>query len=131
MFTLYVICDIIFMIEVDEMENKVFAERIKKLRIEKKLTQQELGNNFGLTSTGVSYWESGKAIPSMDMINKLSDFFGVTIDYLIGKSKIDENDEGMILFRKAEQVNENDKKKMYNIINSTIDAFLNNNNNND
>lgn len=131
MFTLYVICDIIFMIEVDEMENKVFAERIKKLRIEKKLTQQELGNKFGLTSTGVSYWESGKAIPSMDMINKLSDFFGVTIDYLIGKSKIDENDEGMILFRKAEQVNENDKKKMYNIINSTIDAFLNNNNNND
>lgn len=131
MFTLYVICDIIFMIEVDEMENKVFAERIKKLRIEKKLTQQELGNKFGLTSTGVSYWESGKAIPSMDMINKLSDFFGVTIDYLIGKRKIDENDEGMILFRKAEQVNENDKKKMYNIINSTIDAFLNNNNNND
>lgn len=131
MFTLYVICDIIFMIEVDEMENKVFAERIKKLRIEKKLTQQELGNKFGLTSTGVSYWESGKANPSMDMINKLSDFFGVTIDYLIGKSKIDENDEGMILFRKAEQVNENDKKKMYNIINSTIDAFLNNNNNND
>lgn len=131
MFTLYVICDIIFMIEVDEMENKVFAERIKKLRIEKKLTQQELGNKFGLTSTGVSYWESGKAIPSMDMINKLSDFFCVTIDYLIGKSKIDENDEGMILFRKAEQVNENDKKKMYNIINSTIDAFLNNNNNND
>ena len=37
------------------MDNKVFAERIKKLRIEKKLTQQELGNKFGLTSTGVSY----------------------------------------------------------------------------
>ena len=106
------------------MDNKVFAERIKKLRIEKKLTQQELGNKFGLTS-------SGKAIPNMDMINKLSDFFGVTIDFLIGKNKIDENDEGMILFRKAEQVNPNEKKKMYDIINSTIDAFLNNNNNND
>lgn len=113
------------------MDNKVFAERIKKLRIEKKLTQQELGNKFGLTSTGVSYWESGKAIPNMDMINKLSDFFGVTIDFLIGKNKIDENDEGMILFRKAEQVNPNEKKKMYDIINSTIDVFLNNNNNND
>lgn len=37
----------------------------------------------------------------------------------------------MILFRKAEQVNPNEKKKMYDIINSTIDAFLNNNNNND
>lgn len=113
------------------MENKVFAERIKKLRIEKKMTQQELGSKFGLTSTGVSYWESGKAIPNMEMMNKLSDFFGVTIDYLIGKNELDENDEGMILFRKAEKVNESDKQKMYNIINSTIDAFLNNNNDDD
>lgn len=117
--------------KVDEMENKLFAERVKKLRIEKKMTQQELGNVFGLTSTGVSYWESGKAIPNMEMMNKLSNFFGVTIDYLIGKDDIDENNEGMILFRKAEQVNESDKKKMYNIINSTIDAFLNNSNTND
>lgn len=124
------ICDIISIIEVDEMENKVFAERIKKLRIEKKLTQQELGNKFGLTSTGVSYWESGKAIPSMEMINKLSDFFGVTIDYLIGKNELDEKNEGMILFRKAEQVNEKDKEKMYTIISNTIDVFLNNNDNN-
>ena len=113
------------------MENKLFAERVKKLRIEKKMTQQELGNVFGLTSTGVSYWESGKAIPNREMMNKLSNFFGVTIDYLIGKDDIDENNEGMILFRKAEQVNESDKKKMYNIINSTIDAFLNNSNTND
>ncbi len=111
------------------MDNKVFAERIRDLRIAKRMTQQELGNKFGLTSTGISYWESGKAIPNMEMMNKLSDFFGVTIDYLIGKNKIDENNEGMILFRKAEQVNENDKKKMYDIINSTIDVFLNNNNN--
>ena len=66
------------------MENKVFAERIKDLRIKNKLTQQELGSKFGLTSTGVSYWESGKAIPNIEMMNKLSDFFGVTIDYLIG-----------------------------------------------
>ena len=115
----------------ERMENKVFAERIKKLRIEKKMTQQELGSKFGLTSTGVSYWESGKAIPNMEMMNKLSDFFGVTIDYLIGKNEIDENDEGMILFRKAEKVNESDKQKMYNIINSTIEAFLNNNNDNE
>lgn len=113
------------------MENKVFSERIKKLRIEKKMTQQELGNIFGLTSTGISYWESGKAIPNMEIINKLSDFFGVTIDYLIGKNEIDENNEGMILFRRAEQVNENDKKKMYDIINSTIDVFLNNNSSDD
>lgn len=113
------------------MENKVFAERIRGLRIKNKLTQQELGNKFNVTSTGVSYWESGKAIPSMEVINKLSDFFGVSIDYLIGKSDFDEGTEGMMLFRKAEQVNDNDKKKMYDIISSTIDAFLDKNEDNE
>ena len=37
----------------------------------------------------------------------------------------------MILFRKAEQVNEKDRKKMYDIISSTIDAFLDNNKKNE
>lgn len=95
------------------------------------MTQQELGNIVGLTSTGISYWENGKAIPSIDIMNKLSNYFGVTIDFLMGKDSIEENNEGMILFRKAEQVNENDKKKMYDIINSTIDAFLNNSSENE
>lgn len=106
------------------MENKEFKDRIKKLRIDKKMTQQELGNIFGLTSTGISYWESGKAIPNMEMMTKISNFFDVTIDYLMGNTELNEEDEGMILFRKAEKVNNEDKKKMYDIINSTIDAFL-------
>ena len=96
------------------MENKLFAERIKNLRIEKKLTQQELGNIVGLTSTGVPYWESGKAVPNFETMTKLSNYFGVSIDYLTGKAELD--NKGIILFRKAEQVNKEDREKMYNII---------------
>jgi len=113
------------------MDNKLFANRIKKLRIEHNMTQQELGKIVGLTTTGISYWESGKAIPNMEIMSKLSNYFGVTIDFLIGKETLDEYNEGMILFRKAEQVKDSDKKKMYNIINSTIEVFLNNNDKND
>ena len=109
------------------MENNLFAKRIKSLRIEKKMTQQELGNIVGLTSTGVSYWESGKAVPNFETMTKLSNYFGVSIDYLTGKGELD--NKGMILFRKAEQVNEEDRKKMYNIIDSTIDIFLQGQNN--
>ena len=109
------------------MENNLFAKRIKSLRIEKKMTQQELGNIVGLTSTGVSYWESGKAIPNFETMTKLSNYFGVSIDYLTGKGELD--NKGMILFRKAEQVNEEDREKMYNIIDSTIDIFLQGQNN--
>ena len=106
------------------MNNNLFSKRIKNLRIAKKMTQQELGNIVGLTATGVSYWESGKATPSIEVIEKLSNFFGVSIDFLMGKPEIDENDRSMILFRKAEQVNETDREKLYHIINNTIDVFL-------
>ena len=111
------------------MENKLFAERIKNLRNEKKLTQQELGNIVGLTATGVSYWESGKAVPNFETMTKLSNYFGVSIDYLTGKSDLD--NKGLILFRKAEQVNKEDREKMYNIIVRTIDVFLQGQNNDD
>ena len=104
------------------MENKIFGERIKGLRIEKKMTQQELGNIVGLTSTGISYWETGKAVPNLETLVKLSNFFGISVDYLTGKNDIDNKE--MILFRKAERVNDKDKEKLYNIIESTIDIFL-------
>ena len=107
---------------VNMMDNKIFAERIRNLRIEKRMTQQELGNIVGLTSTGISYWESGKAIPNFETMSKLSNYFGVSIDYLTGKNELE--DKGMVLFRKAEQVNEKDRDKMYSIIDSTIDIFL-------
>lgn len=63
--------------------NDHFAKTIKKLRKEKNLTQSQLGEQFNITKTGVSYWESGKTMPSIDMVNKLADFFGVNTDYLI------------------------------------------------
>ena len=87
------------------VDNKIFAERIRNLRIDKKMTQQELANIVGLTSTGVSYWESGKAIPNFETMTKLSNYFGVSIDYLTGKKELE-------------------NKGMYSIIDSTIDIFL-------
>ena len=48
-------------------ENK-FSQVIKKLRKEKGLTQQELANIVGITATGVSYWESGNAVPNTETL---------------------------------------------------------------
>ena len=110
--------------EGEMMENKVFADRIRDLRLKKGMTQQKLGNVVGVTSTGISYWESGKAIPNFETLKKISNYFGVSIDYLSGKDNATDNEKGMILFRKAEQVNDKDKDRLYNIIESTIDIFL-------
>ena len=62
-----------------------FSERIKELRKETGLMQSELAEKLGVTQRKVSYWETGKIEPSLSDLWKISDFFSVTVDYLIGK----------------------------------------------
>jgi len=63
-------------------------ERIKKLRLENKYTVKELGNIFHLSESTISLYESGKRTPNKDFIIKMSNFFNVSTDYLLGNSDI-------------------------------------------
>ena len=46
------------------MNDMSFANRIKQLRIENNLTQKDIAEKLGMTPTGISYWESGNAVPN-------------------------------------------------------------------
>ena len=59
----------------------------KELRKEKGLTQIELAQRFQIDQTTVSKWELGRAIPDVSMLCKLSDFFDVSVDYLLGRTQ--------------------------------------------
>jgi len=63
-----------------------FSERIKELRIKNDLTQEELGRRFLLNKSSVSRYERGQQVPEVDMLTKLADYFGVTTDYLLGRT---------------------------------------------
>ncbi|MGB3368776.1 MAG: helix-turn-helix transcriptional regulator [Acidaminobacteraceae bacterium] len=65
-----------------------FGERVKELRLDKCLTQQELANFFYLNKSSISRYEKNKQIPELETLEKLSDFFEVSLDYLLGKSHI-------------------------------------------
>ena len=62
-----------------------FKERLKELRIERGISQQELGKLVNTSKMAVSHWESGHSEPSISQLIILSDFFEVSVDYLIGK----------------------------------------------
>ena len=64
----------------------ISAIRIKDLRLKSSLTQKQLGIQLGVSQQIVSRWEREKLIPSLDMITKMSEFFGVTMDYISGRS---------------------------------------------
>ena len=63
-----------------------FAKRLKELRKEKNLLQSELAKALNTTQRKISYWESEKIEPDLASLWKLSEYFEVSIDYLIGKN---------------------------------------------
>lgn len=66
----------------------MFAEQIRRLRMQKKMSQQELGLLFNVTKQTVSSWETGNSKPSHDLLEKLADFFAVTVSELYGRSEV-------------------------------------------
>ncbi len=64
----------------------IIGERIFELRKEKKLVQEKLGEYIGVSKQTISKYEKGTKIPSRENVEKLADFFGVPVDYLLGKS---------------------------------------------
>jgi len=69
-----------------------FASRLKELRTEKGLTQTELGELIGINYSTLSDYERGnKTDPYMSTLRTLADFFGVSMDYLIGESNTKNN----------------------------------------
>lgn len=60
-------------------------DRIKELRVAHSLTQVELAADLNVTKQCISNWENNNIQPSIDMLLKISDFYGVTTDYLLGR----------------------------------------------
>jgi transcriptional regulator with XRE-family HTH domain len=60
------------------------GNRLKSLRVEKKLTQKQVADRIGLAISAVSSYESGSRYPSYDVLIQLARIFHVTTDYLLG-----------------------------------------------
>ena len=63
----------------------LIGKRIKDMRIEKGLSQQELGDLLGVTKVSVCGYENGTRTPSLDTFNLLAEVFNTTTDYLLGR----------------------------------------------
>lgn len=65
----------------------IFAERIRELRLERGLTQEELGEIIGVKRFSIYSYEKGRACPEMKGLVALVEFFDVSIDYLAGRTE--------------------------------------------
>lgn len=65
---------------------EIFAQRIKELRKEHKKTQTEMAELLGIKLRAYQYYESATHYPEVPNLIKLADFFGVSTDYLMGRT---------------------------------------------
>lgn len=64
-----------------------FGFRLKELRTQAKLTQQQLAQRIGITKSVVSFYELQERAPSPEVLIKLAGVFHVSTDYLLGLDK--------------------------------------------
>ncbi len=63
---------------------KIFAERLKELRMEEGLTTKKLGEAIGVSDAAISRWERSLQIPNIVYLTALAKYFKVSADYLLG-----------------------------------------------
>lgn len=80
--------------EVFDKIKESIAVKVKELRTEKNITQQELADVFGLSRNHLAQVETGRAAPSLKMLYDIAIYFDCSLDYLIGLSPI-RNSKGL------------------------------------
>lgn len=72
----------------DIEKTKKFGDKLKILRKQMGLTQQEVADEINTSRSCISNYESGNRQPDNETIKVLADFFDVSVDYLFGRSEI-------------------------------------------
>lgn len=92
-----------------------FQNRLKQLREENNLTQLELAQKFNITSQTISQYERGIRTPDFNLLNSITDFFGVSVDYLLGRTDIKNFNDNNDSVDKEESSLIDDYKKLNSI----------------
>lgn len=65
-----------------------FGEKLKKLRTDNELTQDELAEKLYVTRTAISKWETDKGYPNIESLKAIASFFSITVDELLSSEEI-------------------------------------------
>lgn len=93
---------------------EILASRLKQLRIEKDLTLRQLSKNLNITTATICRYENSLREPRSYALKEISDYFDVSIDYLLGKKDerksiaYDEQDVQLMLSKIIKQLENNE-----------------------
>lgn len=93
--------------------------KVKELRMKKHLSLQQVADGIGSSKAHVWEMETGKnRNPSIDSLNKLADFFNVSVTYLVGEDPNSESEETdlITMFRELKGLEKGDRDKIREIM---------------
>lgn len=65
-----------------------FGNNLKKIRQDNQITQEELAKKINTSRSNIANYENDKNMPSIEILNKLSEIFNCSTDYLLGKTDV-------------------------------------------
>lgn len=105
-----------------------FNDRLMQLRKEKKLSREDLATKLGVSYSTIAKYESGTREPDLKTLEKISNIFDVSLDYLLGKNPEENSLEYYknkiatefpdidLMFKDMESLTAEDMKEVYEYI---------------
>lgn len=101
----------------------MLSMQLKKYRNARGVTQKDLADFLGVSQQAIAKWETDKATPDPYMLEKISDYFCISIDELIGKEERRTIGKRLKFFRERAGYNQLEFAKKINISNSTLSQY--------
>lgn len=105
-------------------------ERFVQLLQENGITAYRVSKNTGVTQTTLSDWKTGRATPRTATLQKIADYFDVSLDWLLGNtdyrkgSEYSTDKDIILVARHLENIPDEDRKAVIETIERTIDLYL-------
>ncbi len=104
-------------------EYKMFGDIFKELRNENKLSQDKIAEDLDISQPLIAKWEGHQSTPAPEMLDYIADYFNVSVDYLIGRSKFknieaDNSELEKELFSKIKELTDEEKMTLLSVANA-------------
>lgn len=92
------------------------GEKIRALRLQNQLTQEQLADRLGVSYQSVSRWENGVTYPDIEFLPAIASYFSVTTDYLLGQDDAEKRKRIRKQIQSISKMGEGDKDAIIDII---------------
>jgi transcriptional regulator with XRE-family HTH domain len=99
------------------------GDNMMLLRKKRSFSQAELGKKIGTSGDVIGRYERGDIKPSIDVVEKIADVLDVSIDYLIGKSKIEFDSQAVKRLEDISNLPDDNKNFVINLIDMALRDF--------